>query len=201
MEKFKEMWANPRYKAIIKLGAWFVFLIVIVVFSSLSSPKESNNIPTDETQKEEVVFASLEEMQNNILVNSSKYNLKILNIVDNSVSIYTGEINEGIDVGYFESATEVYKYSCTLENCYKLYTDHQEEFEMESYPLLYINNVFEMIKGKEADITIKEENKIYKYNIDVQGYIWEIEITTSLTDIISIKEVTPKEKYEIYLEK
>ena len=37
MEKFKELWANPRSKAIIKLGAWFVFLIAIVIFSAFSS--------------------------------------------------------------------------------------------------------------------------------------------------------------------
>ena len=171
MEKFKEMWANPRYKAIIKLGFWFVFLIVIVVFSSVSSPKETNSIPNSEMDKEEIVFASLDDMQNNILLNNSKYSLKVSNVVNNSLLVYDGEIVEGVDIGYFESTNEVYKYSCTLEGCYKLYTDHQEEIEMQSYPLLYISDVFQMIKDKEADVTISGENKIYKYNLDIQGYI------------------------------
>lgn len=199
MEKFKELWKNPRYNALIKLGGWFIFFLLIVVLCSFST-NDPKNEKEDNVNKSEVVFIDIETVKNNLLMNNYEYKYTVSNLVEKSLVVYNGEISDGVDNGYYESKTEIYKYSCTLEKCYKVFTDHQEEYEM-SYPLEYIMSVFELIKDTEPVVTEDVETKIYKYNIDVQGNIEEVEIVTSLTDIISINQTTQKETYEIILEK
>lgn len=39
MDKFKEIWNNPRYNALIRLGLWFIFFTLVIIFIRLS-PKE-----------------------------------------------------------------------------------------------------------------------------------------------------------------
>ena len=39
MDKFKQIWNNPRYNALIRLGLWFIFFTLVIVFIRLS-PKE-----------------------------------------------------------------------------------------------------------------------------------------------------------------
>lgn len=200
MKKIKELWAIPRYKALIKLGGWFIFFLLIIILCSL--PTNTKNIKTDDKSKDnETKYVQFETMQSNLLANNYRYMLTLTNSTEQSLIVYNGEINEGIDNGYYESKTEIYKYSCTLEKCYKVYTDHQEEFEMESYPLSYIIFVFDLIKNVEPNIIEENNTRNYKYTVDIQGYDCEVEIKTSLNDIMSINLQTQKENYEIKLEK
>lgn len=200
MKKIKELWAIPRYKALIKLSGWFIFFLLIIILCSL--PTNTNNIKTDDKSKEnEIEYVEYETMKNNLLSNNYRYTLTLTNFAEQSLIVYNGEINDGIDNGYYESKTEIYKYSCTLENCYKVYTDHQEEFEMENYPLSYIIFVFDLIKDDEPDILEENNTRNYKYIIDIEEDDWEVEIKTSLNDITNINLKTQKENYEIELEK
>ena len=198
MEKIKELWANPRYKATIKLGLWFIFLLGIIIVFGTSSNKAPARIENKE--KEEVKFGDILELQNKLLSNNVKYNFKINNMVDNSLVIYDGEINEGVDVGYLESKSEIYKYSCTLETCYKLFVDHKEEFAMENYPLLFIKNNFDMMKDIDVIEKIENNMKIYSYVINVQEEDWKLEVSTNPTDILMMRLSTSKEIYEINFE-
>lgn len=200
MDKFKELWANPRYKAIVKLGLWFVFFLIIIIVCSFSAETKTPVLNNNEEEKEVVIFKSLAELKDKLLNSNVNYLYKLTNYVENSTTIFNGNLFEGIDVGYYESKTEIYKYSCTLEKCYKVFTDHQEEFQIDNYPLLFITNVFAKFNELEAETTIDKETKTYTYLEDVQGVEWKTEIKTSLSDITSIKLTTQKEMYEINFE-
>lgn len=200
MEKFKEMWSNPRYKAIIKLGAWFVFLIVIVIFSAFSSNSNSNNVPNDIKKEETVVFSSFEEMQNNLLVKDYKYTYKVANNNVDSLEVYNGEVKDSVESGYYESKEEIYKYSCAESKCYKVFTDHQEEIQIASPVLTKLNSVFELVKDKTLTEKIEGEAKTYSYNSSDSSELKEFKITTSLNNITNIRVVTLNETYEISFE-
>lgn len=200
MDKFKELWANPRYKAIMKLGLWFIFLLIIIIASTFSSSNKEQVLNNNDIQKEEVNFPSLIDLENKLFNTKVKYTYKVNSFVDNDTIIYNGEINEEIDTGYYESKTEIYKFSCTLEKCYKLFTDHQEEYLIDNYPLKFIKNTFETVNNLKSTEHINESVKTYTYITNVQEEDWKIEIKTNLTDITSIKLTTPKELYEISFE-
>lgn len=200
MDKLREIWKNPRYKALIKLSGWFIFFFLIVILCSLSqnnSNLKDNNIKKEEPKK----FVELDILQNNILTNTYKYSYKINNLALQTLEVYNGEISDGQDSGYYESKTEVFKYSCTLEKCYKVFTDHQEEYKMDNFALTYIISTFELIKDVSPDIKLDENIKTYSYLVDVQGVDWEVVIKTSLEDITEIYLKTQKETYELKLEK
>lgn len=197
MDKFKEIWANSRYKAAIKLCGWFLFLMIILIFCSVSS---NNNHNTVENNKEEnkIVFASFAEMQKNLLNKNYKYTYKFANNKSNNLIVYNGEINDGVDTGYYESKTETYKYSCYDEKCYKLFTDHQEEIEMKSPIITSIKNLIDLLAVKTLNEEINDDTKVYSFSMDENNK--KIKITTSLTDITNIKVDSLDETYEISFE-
>lgn len=199
MEKFKELWANPRSKAIIKLGAWFVFLIAIVIFSAFSSTSNFSDNNKYEEEKTKVVFNSLNDMKNNLLTKNYKYIYKLYNKTDKELTIYSGSVNGLEEAGYYESNKEIYKYLCS-DKCYKVFTDHQEEMAL-SRP---VKNKLEILFEDLKNITLKEEEnkdiKIYSYNSMDENSYKEIKITTSVSEITSIHIVTDAETYDIDFE-
>lgn len=199
MEKFKELWANPRSKAIIKLGAWFIFLLMIFIFSAFSSSTNSVNNNNNQEEKQEVIFKTFEEMKSKLLTAKYNYTYKLNNTTDNSLKIYSGSVNGLEETGYYESKEEVYKYLCS-DKCYKVFTDHQEEIILASP----VKSKLEVLFGDLKAITLKEEEnnaiKIYSYNsLGDIGYK-EIKITTSINEIISIHVVAGTETYDINFE-
>ena len=194
MDKFREMWANPRYKAIIKLGAWFVFLIIIVIFSAFSSNSESNDVTNNIKKEENIVFASFDEMKNNLLTKDYKYTYKVANNNANSLEVYNGEVKALVESG---SKEVIYKYSCAESKCYKVFTDHQEEIQIESPVLTKLNSIFELIKDKNLIEKVEGETKSYSYNSSDISELKEIKITTSLNNITAIKVISLTETYEI----
>lgn len=200
MDKLKKAWTNPRYKALIKLSGWFIFFLLIVILCCLSPG--NSNIKSENHQKEETKsFVDLDTLKSNLLINTYKYSYKISSLIEQSLVVYNGELNDGIDNGYYESKTEIFKYSCTLEKCYKVFTDHQEEFDMDTFALSYIISIFDLIKDVAPNINEDENIKIYNYFVDIQGVNWEVIIKTSYEDIIDINLKTQKEIYELKLTK
>lgn len=199
MEKFKELWKNDRTKSAIKLFAWFLFLMLIIIFCSLSQTanniKENNRTPSNKA----IEFKSLDDMKEILLTKQYKYIYKLSNTSDNSFIIYTGSVNELEETGYYESKEEVYKYSCA-EKCYKVFTDHQEEISLTKPVKSKLQLLFEDLKP----ITLKEEEsndlKTYSYNSLNNTEYNEIKITTSVNEIKSIHVVKGTETYDINFE-
>lgn len=200
MKNFKEIWENQRYKALIKLACWFIFFLLIFLFCSFSS--EPTKVKKEgKVNEQETTFLDFEAMKSNLLTQSYDYTYNVTNEIDKTLEVYNGKIVEGVDNGYYESKTVVYKYSCTLEKCYKEFTDHKEEFDINNYPLKYILSVFELIKEVNPIIVNEDDKKIYKYSIVDQDNTIEVKIVTSSVDIININEVTSNITYDLNLSK
>lgn len=200
MDKFRELWANPRYKAIIKLGAWFVFLIIIVIFSAFSTNSNTSDITNDNKEEETVVFDSFDTMLNNLFAKDYKYTYKVANNTLNTLEVYNGEVKNFVETGYYESKEEIYKYSCSEVKCYKVFTDHQEEIQIASPVLTKLNNLFELVKEKTLTEKVDGETRSYSYTALTEDELKEVKITTSLKNITNIHVVALNETYEISFE-
>ena len=103
-EKFKEIWANPRYKALIKLGLYAVFFLTLFLIAHISSLVNKNNVPKKESTN--VIDISKYESYKYIYTLTTKY-------IDREETItYTGidtpSTNSG-EISYSDNeATEKY---------------------------------------------------------------------------------------------
>lgn len=176
MDKLKELWSHPRYKALMKLGGWLLFIACIFIISVISPKKDDNVTFTS--------FKSLDVMQENLLLGNYKYQID-LNI-DGIITKYNGFLKGEVNEGYYESTDEIYKYSCNIEFCYKVFADHQEEMVHEFPELTMPSYIFDLIKSVEAEVKEDKEIKTYTYNLLMNNLETKIVIETSFEDIIKI---------------
>ena len=88
-QKFKEMRADPKLKPITSLIFWFIFLVVLVLFTrSISSP--SKVVKTDEV-KQELSNFKFTYTNNSGVIFGENYNDKLEFIYNNSRYYYNGK--------------------------------------------------------------------------------------------------------------
>ena len=98
-ETFKEYWAVPRYKALIKLGLYFLFFLVFGLIFSL------NKVPRKQIQetpkKDPTIYTytiNESNIEYNIKTNLFKYNNEIYKVKNNEI---TCEEECEFDIPYF----------------------------------------------------------------------------------------------------
>ena len=90
MDKFKQIWNNPRYNALIRLGLWFIFFTLVIVFIRLS-PKEE--VP----KKEEKVQITYNDIKKEF-ANSS-----VMLTMSNDTYYVSGVIKDGVFNGTIQN--------------------------------------------------------------------------------------------------
>ena len=163
-ETFKEYWAIPRYKSLIKLGMYFLFFLVFGLMFSL------NRVPVDtkkQTSKKAPSIYTYTINDNNIeykvKTNSFEYNDNIYKIEDES--IVCDEVCE-FDIPYFILFTPN-KINCYLENSEPISKTEYKNGEIEyKYEIrdTEVNNYFNI--DSEFYIISKEDS----YIIDLDNY-------------------------------
>lgn len=166
ISKFKELWANPRYKALIKLGMYAVFFLTLFLISYISGSIKSSN------------------RKNN------SNDIKTLNILDNYSYIYTittikSDIIEtitytGTETPATNSGKIEYSYIDKVDNYVvdkttnKIYINGVEEdklYDLDDESYFSLNDVNEKIlkseKISENRYVYTDENNI-KINITLE---------------------------------
>lgn len=89
IKKFKELWANPRYKALLKLGLWFIFIAILV--SMVRTGAEVKETINPKIESYEVVYKITSE-DKNYTVNGVHFKEKEKLIMDTYTYYYVDNI-------------------------------------------------------------------------------------------------------------
>ena len=155
MNDLVSLWNDPKYKNIIKLILWFIFIIFVfclALFSNRNRVKNENNIPKE---------------NNNKISNIDNKNISIKYQIDDYKidGTYSDKVFKGT-VTYQDGTTYQIKY----ENDSLVKDDDNGDFLVISIETRYLNPNYISDLFNSSKPTILEENKSYLYNIDGTTY-------------------------------
>ncbi len=191
-----EFWQTPRGKAIIKLGLWGIFFLVLFILIGLEKPinNEINNNEETEVKQFVLYYDMLEEIKQNNY--KYKYSIKI-----NDLNyILEGSKNGLIEEGLLESNNNIFKYYIDSNGIYKVNLDQKEKIDKLDNNIddniININNLLEMIK--DIDYKVEKEDEIR--NIIYDSSDFSLVVTTDLNHIknINYKKGIDEYNLEIY---
>ena len=190
---FKELWADTRTRAIIKLGMWFGFFAILFIVSSIASlfNKNTNYKNAEVEQKEEEkVEMNVPSLLRKIKTSDYSYEYTITNA---EVTIhYNGTNEDNINKGYYESNEGIVKYELKEGIYYKVENDVTTEEQIAindtDKNIMDINNLIKRIydyedAGKNPEVT---EN-IYRYDFSNEQEKYVVNITISGSSISKIE--------------
>lgn len=154
MDKIKQIWNNPRYNALIRLGLWFIFFTLVIVFIRLS-PKEE--VPKKE-EKVQITYSDIKKE----FVNSS-----VMLTMSNDTYYISGVIKDGVFNGTIQNdgiTNKVY-YDGVM---YIVNKNNKEETSMYNE----LNN--KLILPKDIINTIDNYNGLLKSTTDSKSYTYDI---------------------------
>ncbi len=100
---FKDKWQNPRYKALIKLGGYLLFIGLVLIYILLT-PKIDNK----KSELKESTEISITDKKNVLLKGNYEY-YYLIN-VNNQKIIYSGQMKNKVNIGIKETSLETIKY-------------------------------------------------------------------------------------------
>lgn len=198
---FKELWKEPKSKAMIKMGFWIVFFIIVYLFAFISGAVNKNRV--NPKPKEEKSVVTYTKMKNSLLENEQEVVYKIGNYY------ITGLLSNSVLTATVEDDTDsIYKIKYDGENIYQLKkneeTINEDILNDIKKEYLLVTNIIKIIDDPKMIATKSADGKIYSYNNDMYAisvylndkYIEKIvildgNITYSLEykEVISEKEV------------
>lgn len=185
---FKELWANTRTRALIKLGMWFSFFILIFLVLGIVSIFNNNNQSQEQTKKEEVVTANISTMIENLI--SCNYTFEYKIVSGDIQYSYTGSKENKEEKGYYESSNDIIKYIIKDNVYYELNNneliENNEIINEEDKNILNLNNILSIIKKYELENEALKEGNEYIYNVVNNDINYQIKIITKNSDIQSI---------------
>lgn len=185
---------SDRSKALIQLGFWFIFLLIVIAIANFKTADKPSPVETKKDLSENV--------QALLSANSYKYNYKYTDLANKTTYIYNGQVTDQTDSGYYESSSEVFKYSCELDKCFKIYTDHNDEFEFIKPALFDLSFFFS--KTNLTSFTLKNEKDNEKMCYEDKATILDTEYLIDIyvfnDKIEKITIFSDKDSYELYLE-
>lgn len=189
----KKIWENPRYKALIKLCLYFVFIfLVISVYTS------SNNI----INNEEIIDNKFNYTNMEIKLSRDNYNFQY-EILDREIK-YIGKSSNDKIIGEkieFDKITKFY-----YDDQYYIYKDNTDEgiidnniFSEFIYNLYNVNTIFDYLKDVEVEYTTtyKDSSILKGYKIDISKVL---NIDNLLDKYITIETIEKPDIYEISLD-
>ena len=204
MENDNNFWQSERGKALIKLGAWCIFIIalivVVVVSENNSSYNEEEDVPK-ENEGENVnpeptyEFALFNDMINNLLNSNYEYEY---NITNNEITyIYNGVKCNNINLGYKETSEGIIKYYQNENNTYQVilneYLPITNLYEGIDTSFIDLNVLFDNLSEYLYNTVKNEDTREITYNKD--GY--QVTVTTNLEEITHISVITDIGTYNL----
>lgn len=181
-KKFKELWAIPRYRAIIKLTLYgIMFLIIILMANMYQNTNTTETKPNDENKTYTEIINSLDLENCDITYN--------INIPNNLYKI-EGKIENNILTGYLENNGAIKKISVKDNNFYQIinnieYIDDQLNNILNSSFMLP-KNIINLVENSSAYINKGIEETTYTFNIFYKNVTYEVKIVTNLESLPKI---------------
>jgi hypothetical protein len=185
--RFRELWAVPKYKLLIKLGMWFVFFLIIYVLAGITSITNKNQEAISNPST-----INFSQMKQNLINNdlSVKYTINDYYIEGNiksNVFVGTLETNDGTYKIKYDGL-KLYQVKKELLNETTLLNDINITYLLPKNILNIINNI--------NDVKKSSDNKIYSYNNNnstISVYLTD----TAITKIIILENnITYELEYE-----
>lgn len=197
-------WQTNRGKALVKLGAWFIFIIALIVFVLVSENNNSynqesevskDNTEENKNQSEVYKFALFNEMINNLLNSNYEYNFNITN--NERTYIYNGIKCNNVYLGYKETNEGIIKYYQDDNNIYQVilnnYVPINNLYEEVDTSFIDLNVLFNNLNEYLYNTTKNEDTRIITYDKD--GY--QVTITTNLEAITNINILADTGTYNL----
>lgn len=162
----------------IKYGFLFLLLVISIVFCLI--PNDSAAKVNDKSKNVDSYNAAFDKLIND----NYEYSYREFDSKKNVLKIYTGSVINDENIGYFESNKEVFKYSCRMDKCYKVYTDHEEEFEFKISNYLRPGYIKGLLPNLKEEIKEDDSSRVYTYVNEEETV--EIRVSLVLDNITNI---------------
>lgn len=191
-------WQTNRGKSVIKLGAWIIFIVIILVLSVFGKDNNYNNvIDENQNETEEVIyeFVNYSDMQKELLKNNYEYEYIIKN--NDNIIIFNGVKDGTSEMGYKEDNNGIIKY----------YIDNLGVKQVILNDMVELNTLYDNIDSSFLDLEILFNNlNEYLYNIeknenkrtimyDKEGF--SVVVKTDLNNIKNINIINNEVTYEL----
>ena len=170
-KKVKELWAIPRYRAIIKLSLYGIMFLILIVMSNISNSMNINKVEQKDTNTYTEIINLLDLENGNI-----NYDLKINNLMYK----LEGKIENNIITGYFDNNAEIKKIVVKENKIYELKNNEEllnEELNLLIHSKLLIpTNIINIVKNQSAYIDKEVEESIYTFEVNEENIQYEVNI-------------------------
>ena len=176
---YKEFMSNPRNKALVKLGGYFLFFLILFILATIANGMKknnlSNNVKTTTTTTTKVV-ENFNLKLNKLLENNHDFNYKI-----------NGNIKDKVLNGYVENNNEIKKIKLYESTLYEVSNDIDNiaNFNFDS-SLIDIYNIIGLIELERPFINNSDVVKTYEYNFNIDGLDYLINIYANEDNIEKI---------------
>lgn len=191
---FKELWADVRWRAIIKLGIWFAFFFIVFIFLCIASLFNKNDyVKKDNNEQKQEVLEKVEANIPNLLqrLETSNYTFlyRIVNYGNNYS--YTGVKDDDGISGYFENSNGIIKYEIKNSIYYRVENDELIEDDSiiseEDEKILDLNNLVILIREYEDEKQAVIIEDTYTYDFSYENITYIVNITKSERNIFKIE--------------
>ena len=182
LKKFKELWAIPKYRALIKLLLYGVMFLILIIMSNVYQDTNYNkNKETEQTKTYTEIINSIDLENCDI-----EYIIKKLS---NEYKI-EGQIKNNILIGYLENDNIIKKVKVIDGTMYQI-SNNEETIDIElnsafSSSLLIPKKIIEIINDESAYIEKEKTSTSYTYNIIYNNIQYEIKLITDLKTLTNI---------------
>ena len=188
LNNYKEFMSNPRNKALIKLGGYFLFFLILFILATIANGMKKNNLynkvkTTTKTTTKVVENFNLKLnklLENNhdisYEINGENFNYKI-----------NGNIKDKVLNGYLENNNEIKKIKLYESTLYEVSNDIDNiaNFNFDS-SLIDIYNIIGLIELERPFINSSDLVKTYEYNFNIDGLDYLINIYANEDNIEKI---------------
>ena len=200
--KLKENWKNPRKRAAIKLGFYFIFFVILFCLANISNAlknidntvnNKNNNNVVDKDKQDNKRYS---EKQNKLL--NSKHNINYIIKINDIEYKINGMLNNNIIDGYLESNDGIKKINIENDTIYEIINNEKNILNsVIDTKYININYIISTIKLENSVILNKDENKNYKYDIYKDGNNLLINVFTNSENIYKIEINVGNEEYQL----
>lgn len=160
MKKFKEIWSNPTYNALIRLGLWFIFFSLVITFIRISPKKET-------VKEDEVKTVTYSDIKKSFTKDS------LMLTMDSEKYYVTGVIKDNVFSGTIQSGEVTYKvyYDGQMYLVNKNSKTETDLFADLYTKLLLPSDIVSVIDNYNGLLKNVNDEKSYSYEIDGAKYI------------------------------
>ena len=200
MDNKNTFWQSERGKAIIKLGLWMIFIVILIAVVIFSDTR-SNDIelpPAEETpntETENYEFVNYNDMIDKLLLNNYEYTYTITTL-DNRY-IYTGWKNNNQELGFKEDTIGIIKYFIDNTGSYRINLDNRELITdlYSNFDASYLNLSMLFDNLSEYLYSVEKNTDTRTITYDKEGY--QVKVITNTDNITNITIVVDTTTYDL----